>query len=79
MRDARGGISAGSGQNAVINDLYRETSGNHGTVGGVMTNIRSVCRGKGLQGGRTQEGGLVAPRGDRKTTSGHFDISLTGG
>ena len=37
--DAQGGSSTGSGRNAVINDLYRDTAGNRGTVGGVTTNI----------------------------------------
>ena len=52
---ARGGSSAGSGGNVFGDVLYREMSGNRDTVGGVMTNIQSVCRGEGLQGGWTQE------------------------
>ena len=44
--DAWGGISAESGRNAVGNDLYRETAGNCGTMGGVTTNIRSVYIGE---------------------------------
>ena len=48
IRDARGGISAGSGGNTVGDDLYRETVGNRGSFGGVTTNIRSVCRGERL-------------------------------
>ena len=62
---ARGRSSAGSGGNTVGNDLYRDMAGNCGTVGGVTTDIRSVCRVEGLRGGWTQEGGLVDPRGDR--------------
>ena len=46
--DTRGGSSAGSGENAVGDDLYRETPGNRGTVGGVTANIQSVCRGEGV-------------------------------
>ena len=42
---ARGGSSAGSGVNAVRDDLYMDTAGNRGTVGGVTTYIRNVCRG----------------------------------
>ena len=68
--DDRGGSSAESDENAVDDDLYGKTTGNCGTVGGVTTDIRSVCRGEGIQGGWMQEGGLVAPRGDRDTTSG---------
>ena len=37
--DAKGGISARSGGNAVSNDLYRETTGNRVTVGGITTYI----------------------------------------
>ena len=37
--DARGGSSAGSGRNTVGNYLYRETTVNRGTVGGVTTYI----------------------------------------
>ena len=37
--DARGGIGAGIGRNAVGNDLHMETTGNRGTVGGVVTDI----------------------------------------
>ena len=39
MGDAWGRSSAGSGGNTVGNDIYRETSGNRGTVGGFTTNI----------------------------------------
>ena len=38
--DAWGGSSAGSGRNVVGDDLYEETAGNHGTVGGVTTDIQ---------------------------------------
>ena len=44
MGDNQGRSSAGSVMNVVRNDLYRETTGNRGIVGGVATNIRSVCR-----------------------------------
>ena len=44
MGDARGRSSAGSGGNAVGDDLYRETTGNCGTVGDITTNIRSMYR-----------------------------------
>ena len=53
MGDAWGDSSAGSGCNTVRNDLYRETTGNFGTVGGVSTNIQSVCRGERLRGVET--------------------------
>ena len=46
--DARGRSSAGNGGNTVSDDIYKETSGNRGTVGGLTTNIRSVCRGEGI-------------------------------
>ena len=55
----------GDGGNAVGNDLYRETSGNRGTVGGVTTTIRSVSQVEKLLRGQNQEGGLVVPRCDR--------------
>ena len=74
--DACGGSSARSVRNAVDDDLYREMTGNCGTVGGVMNDIRSVFRGERLRGGCTQDRGLVAPRGDRETASGHFGMSL---
>ena len=65
MGVARGGSSVGDGGNAVGNDLYRETSGNRGTVGGVTTTIRSVSQVEKLLRGQNQEGGLVVPRCDR--------------
>ena len=37
--DVWGRISARSVRNAVGNELYMDTAGNCGTVGGVMTNI----------------------------------------
>ena len=37
--DAQGRSSAGSGRNVVSYDQYRETAGNRGKVGGVITNI----------------------------------------
>ena len=77
MVDARGISSAVSGGNVVVDDLYRETGVNHGTVGGVATDIQSVRKGEGIRGGWTQEGGLVAPRGDRETTSGQIGRSFT--
>ena len=42
MGYAQGGRSAEGSRNTVGDDLYRETSGNHGTVGSVTPNIRSV-------------------------------------
>ena len=63
--DAQGRSSARDGRNAVGDDLYMETAGNYGTVGGVTTTIQSVCKIEGIKRGWTQEGGLVAPRGDR--------------
>ena len=39
MRDVRSRSSAGSGRDAVGNGLQRETAGNHGAVGSVVTNI----------------------------------------
>ena len=65
-------------QSAITYIWYRDMAGNHGTVGGVTTNIRSVCRGEGLRGGWTQEGGLMAPRGNIETTSGHIGRNITG-
>ena len=78
MGDVCGRSSVGSIRNAVGNDLYRETSGNHGTMGGVTTYILKLCRGEELWGGWTQEGGLVAPIGDRETTSGHLVRNFAG-
>ena len=42
-------ILDGINGNAVGDYLYRETAGNHGTVGGVMINIQSVCKGEVLR------------------------------
>ena len=39
MGDTIGGSSAKTGGNAVGNDLHSETTGKHGTVGSVATNI----------------------------------------
>ena len=74
----RGGSSAGSVRNAVVNDLYRDKAGNCCTVGGFTTKTRSVCRGEGLQGGWMQEGGLLMPRGEIVTTTGHLGRNLAG-
>ena len=63
MVDAWGGSSTGSGGNAVGDDLYRETAGNCGKVGGVTTNIRIGCRVEGLRGGG---GGVVGRLGGAK-------------
>ena len=48
MGDSQGRSSAGSGGNAVGDDLYRDMAGNRGTVGGITTNIQSVFREEGL-------------------------------
>ena len=66
MGDTIGGSSAKTGGNAVGNDLHSETTGKHGTVGSVATNIWSVYRWKFLGGGRTQEVVMVDPRGGRE-------------
>ena len=76
--DARGRSSVGRGRNAVGDDLYRETAGNRGTVGGVMTNIRSVYRVEGIRGGWMQERGLVETRVERETTSVQLVRSIAG-
>ena len=65
MGDSWGGSSTGGGRNAVGDNLYREKACNCGTVGGVTTNIRNVCRGERIKSGWTQEGGLVALIADR--------------
>ena len=39
MGDDQGRIIMGSGGNAVENDLYRETTGNHGTLGCIAYDI----------------------------------------
>ena len=75
--DARGRSSAGNGGNTVSDDIYKETSGNRGTVGGLTTNILSVCRGEGILGGLNQEEGLVSPRGNIQTTLGHLGRIIT--
>ena len=48
MGDARGGSSAGSGRDAVIQYLHREISGRRITVVIVADGIRSVHRQEGL-------------------------------
>ena len=50
MGDSRGGSSVGSSGNKVGDDLYKDMAGKSGTMGGVTTNIRRVCRGEGIQG-----------------------------
>ena len=75
----RGGRIAGDSRDAVSNDLYRETAGNRGTVGGITPTIWSVCNGEGVRRRWVQEGGLVAPRGDRETTLGHPGRNIAGG
>ena len=64
--EAQDPSSAGRGRNSVNNDLYKETSGNHGTVGGVTNTTQSAGRGEGLRGGWLQEGGLVEPIENRE-------------
>ena len=76
--DSRGGSSVRSSRNTVRDDLYSETTGKRGTVGGVTATIQSVCRGEGLQGGWTQEIGLMEPRGDKETTLGRLDRNIAG-
>ena len=49
--DTRCRSIVGSGRNAVGDNLYMDTAGNRGTVGGVTTDIQSVCREEGLQRG----------------------------
>ena len=68
MVDAQGGSSAVSVGSAVGDDLHRETTGRCGTVGGVVSDLRSVYMIEGLRGGRTPELGMVAPRDGRETT-----------
>ena len=78
MVDVRGRSSARGGGNTVGDDLHREKTGNRGTVGGITTDIRSVCRSENIQRWWMQEGGLVAPRVNREKTSGHLDRILMG-
>ena len=39
MGDAQVGISSGSSNNSVVDDLHRDMTGNRGTVGGTADNI----------------------------------------
>ena len=71
MGDAGGGRRTRGSGNEVGEDLYRETAGKYGSVGGATSIILGVCKGNMVRRRRAQEGGLVAPRGDRETTSGH--------
>ena len=77
--NTREGRSAGGSGNAVRNDLNRETAGNRVTVGGITPTIWGVCNGEGVRRRWVQEGGLVAPRGDRETTLGHPGRNIVGG
>ena len=77
--NTREGRSAGGSGNSVRNDLYRDTAGNRGTMGGITPTIWSVCNGEGVRRGWEQGGGLVAPRGDRETTLGHPGRNIAGG
>ena len=76
---ARGGSIVGIRGNAVGDDLYRETAGMRGKLGGVATTIQSVCKVEGLRRGWTHEGGLVVPRGNIETALFHLVRNLTGG
>ena len=76
--DIWGGSSVGSSGNTFTDDLYRDMTGNCIPVGGVATTIRCLCKGEG-GGYRTQEGGVLAPRGDRETTLGHLGRNIAGG
>ena len=71
MGEAWGERRAGGSGNAVREDLHRETAGNRGSVGGATSSIQGVCKGNRVRMGKDQEGGLVAPRVIRETTSGH--------
>ena len=77
--DAQGKSSAGNSENAISDDLNKETAGNCGTMGGVTSTIRSVCNVEGIKRGWTQEGGLVVPRGDIEITPGKLGRNLAGG
>ena len=44
MGNNQGGSSNGSDGESVGDKIHRETTCNHGTVGGVAENLLSVCR-----------------------------------
>ena len=71
MGDAWVGRRTGGSGNTVSEDLHRETTGNRVTVDGSTSTILGVFKGNMLQRGRAQEGGFVAPRGDREQNPGH--------
>ena len=78
MGHTRGRRSVVGSGNAVVDELFREKAGNRGTVGGVTPAILGVSKGEGVQRWWVQEGGLVVPRGDSETTSGHPGRNLMG-
>ena len=50
MGDDRGRSIAGSGGNAVRDDLHNNMTGKHRTVGSVAADIQSLCKQEGLRG-----------------------------
>ena len=67
MVDAQVGISSGSSNNSVVDDLHRDMTGNRGTVGGTADNILIVSRREGLQRVGVREVCMVDPRGEGKS------------
>ena len=65
MGDAGGGKCRRVSGNEVVKGLHREMAGNHGAVGGATFLILGVHMGDRVRRRRAQEGGVVAPRGDR--------------
>ena len=57
-------------RNPFDKDSHRATTGNHGAVGGHYVPYLNCVKGRqGMKVG-AQEGDVIAPGGDRKTTSG---------
>ena len=85
MGDARGGSSTVSGGGKFGNDLYRETTGNRGTVGGFANqyskcvqgrrNMRGVEAGGRLGGSKRQQrrnSGKPCPESHRRQRGGGY-------
>ena len=73
MGDAGGGRRTRGSGNPVGKDLHKRTAGNRGAVGGATFLILGMYKGDRLRRRWVQEGGVIAPRGNRETTLGHPD------
>ena len=71
MWDAGGRRRTRVSGNPVGEYLHIDTAGNRGAVGGATSLMWDVCKGDRVRRREAQEGVVVAPIGDKKTTLGH--------